>query len=72
MFSSIPIDENILKEDLGINTPNDIDIILLQLNKDVKYILSKIQRNKGEKCGNKQPLLISSNGIVDEKKCTIF
>ena len=72
MFSSIPIDENILKEDLGINTPNDIDIILLQLNKDVKYILSKIQRNKGENCGNKQPLLISSNGIVDEKKCTIF
>jgi len=43
MFSSIPIDENIIKEELGIQDENDIDIILLQLNKDVKYILSKIK-----------------------------
>ena len=55
MFSSIPIDENILKEDLGIQNENDIDIILLQLNKDVKYILSKIKHK--EKMNKKKGII---------------
>ena len=71
MFSSIPIDETILKEDLDIYSPNDIDIILLQLNKDVKYILSKLNRNKGENFGNKQYMFISSNENTNENKCVI-
>ena len=41
MFSSYPIDENILKEELYIKNINDRDIILLQINKDIKYIIQK-------------------------------
>ena len=41
MFSSIPLDENILKDELGINSINDRDFILLQINKDIKYIIQK-------------------------------
>ena len=51
MFSSIPIDENIVKNELGINNENDADIILLQLNKEVKSILNKI-RNKEKRINN--------------------
>ena len=41
MFSSIPIDENILKEELKIDSINNRDFILLQINKDIKYIIQK-------------------------------
>jgi hypothetical protein len=51
MFSSIPIDEYIIKNELGINNENDADIILLQLNKEVKYILKKL-RNKEKRIKN--------------------
>ena len=44
MFTTIPIDDNILKEELKITNVNDRDFILLQLNKDVKYIIRKTQR----------------------------
>ena len=44
MFSSIPIDENILKEELKIHNINDRDFILLQINKDVKFIIQKVRR----------------------------
>ncbi len=45
MFSSIPIDENILKDELKINNINDRDFILLQINKDIKYIIQKTTIN---------------------------
>ena len=51
MFSSIPIDEYIVKNELGINNDNDADIILLQLNKEVKYILNKL-KNKEKRFAN--------------------
>lgn len=41
MFSSIPIDDNILKDELEIKSINDRDIILLQISKDIKYIIQK-------------------------------
>jgi hypothetical protein len=44
MFSSYPIDENILKEELKITNINDRDFLLLQINKDVKYIIQKVRR----------------------------
>jgi len=44
MFSSIPIDENILKDDIEIKNVKDRDFILLQINKDIKYILKKSER----------------------------
>ena len=44
MFCSIPLDENILKDDLGIKNVKDRDFILLQINKDVKYIIKRSER----------------------------
>ena len=44
MFSSYPIDENILKDELYINNINDRDFILLQINKDIKYIIQKTKK----------------------------
>ena len=41
MFSTFPVDDYVLKEELGIQNDKDRDIILLRLNKDVKYILLK-------------------------------
>ena len=45
MFSSIPIDENILKDDIKIKNVKDRDFILLQINKDIKYIIKKSEKN---------------------------
>ena len=44
MFSSIPIDDNILKDDIGIKNVKDRDFILLQINKDIKYIIKKSEK----------------------------
>jgi hypothetical protein len=41
MFSTYPIDDYIIKEELNIEDDKDRDIILLRLNKDVKYIMQK-------------------------------
>ena len=44
MFSSIPVDENILRDYLEIKNIKDRDFILLQINKDIKYIIKKSER----------------------------
>ena len=44
MFSSYPIDENILRDELNIININDRDFILLQINKDIKYIIQKTKK----------------------------
>ena len=41
MFSTIPVDDYIIREELKIENDKDRDIILLKLNKDVKYIMLK-------------------------------
>ena len=41
MFSTIPVDDYILREELKIEDDKDRDIILLRLNKDVKYLMLK-------------------------------
>jgi hypothetical protein len=41
MFSTIPVDDYIIREELKIENDKDRDIILLRLNKDVKYIMQK-------------------------------
>ena len=41
MFSTIPIDDNILKEELKIEEEKDRDIILLKLNTDIKYLIQR-------------------------------
>ena len=45
MFTILPIDDNILRDELNIENDKDRDIILLRLNKDVKYIIQKAEND---------------------------
>lgn len=45
MFSSFPINDNILRNDLHIYNEKERDILIFQLNRDVKSILKKIDKN---------------------------
>ena len=42
MFSSIPSDEHILKDYLHIYSEKQRDLIIMQLNRDVRYIMKRI------------------------------
>ena len=78
MFGSVPIDSNILKNSLGVESEKDRDLILLQLQKDVKYI--SIKSNGQKKLNiNKIPKIVKSNSVRLTKKnetqsqdCIIF
>ena len=48
MFSTIPVDDYILREELKIENDKDRDIILLKLNKDVKYIVQKADNDQND------------------------
>ena len=48
MFSTIPVDDYILREELKIENDKDRDIILLKLNKDVKFIVQKADNPQNE------------------------
>ena len=48
MFSTNPVDDYILREELKIENDKDRDIILLKLNKDVKYIVQKADNLQNE------------------------
>ena len=45
MFTNFPINDKILKEEMNIKNCFDREIILIQLNKDVKYIKRNINEN---------------------------
>ena len=81
MFSTVPIDENIIKEDLKITNDNDRDIILLRLIKDTKYIMKKVKKfaelslKSSEEKTLKIINTINNKDTDDEKKendCNIF
>ncbi len=46
MFSSIPLEEKIIEKEMNIDNNNDIDMFILQLNKDVKLISHKIKKKR--------------------------
>ena len=46
MFGSFPIDSNLLKNWIGIKNDKDRDLILLQLQKDVKYLSMKTKNRR--------------------------
>ena len=46
MFSSFPLQEKIIEKELNIENDNDIDMFILQLNKDVKLISNKIKKKR--------------------------
>ena len=65
MFGSFPIDFNILKNSLGIESEKDRDLILLQLQKDVKYLAMKTN-DLNKKAKIPIPRIIKTN--IDNKK----
>ena len=85
MFSSIPLEEKIFEKELNIDNNNDIDMFILQLNKDVKFISNKFKKKRSssvEVDKNKvTKYLLTNNTTESEKKmerassysnCSIF
>ena len=75
MFGSFPIDSNILKNSIGIGNEKDRDLILLQLQKDVKYLSFKsknIRNFSNPKIIRAQEHNSSKNDRKDSKDCNIF
>ena len=75
MFGRFPIDSSILKNSIGINNEKDRDLILLQLQKDVKYISSKSKKERN--LSNPNILRIHEKSKTIEEKdssqeCEIF
>ena len=75
MFGSFPIDSNILKHSIGIENEKDRDLILLQLQKDVKYLAYK-SKNERNLSNPKILRTYEQNLIKDNKydltECHIF
>ena len=67
MFSTIPIDDYILKEELDIENDKDRDIILLRLNKDVKYIMMK-----AENLFSNEIVELENQEILNNSECLIM
>ena len=78
MFGSVPIDFNILKNSLNSESEKDRDLILLQLQNDVKYlaiksnVLKKINMNKIPKIVKSNSVKIPIKREKDEQDCNIF
>ena len=78
MFGSVPLDFNILKNSLNIESEKDRDLILLQLQNDVKYlaiksnVLKKINMNKIPKIVKSNSVKIPIKREKDEQDCNIF
>ena len=69
MFGSFPIDSNILKNSIGIGNEKDRDLILLQLQKDVKYLSFKSKNIRNFS----NPKIIRAqehNSSKNDKKCS--
>ena len=60
MFSSIPLEEKIFEKEINIENNNDIDLFILQLNKDVKFISNKFKKKR------------SSSVEMDKEKVTKY
>ena len=67
MFSSYPINDYILKNDLYIYKENERDIIIFQLNRDIKSILKRIDKNNLLTVNNSKNEIENNNDF-----CNIF
>ena len=75
MFGNFPIDSNILKNAIGITNEKDRDLILLRLQKDVKYLSlkSKNERNfSNPKIQNTYEQNFIKDNKNDSQECTII
>ena len=64
MFSSCPVNDEMLQKDLGIENEKDRDIIIMRLNKDVKYILRRVNNNNNKKNKFNEFTPISDNNNI--------
>ena len=64
MFSSYPVNDEMLKKDLGIENEKDRDIIIMRLNRDVKYILRRVNNNNNKKNKFNEFTPISDNNNI--------
>ena len=75
MFGNFPIDTNILKNAIGITNEKDRDLILLRLQKDVKYLSlkSKNERNfSNPKIQNTYEQNFTKDNKKDSQECIII
>ena len=76
MFGSFPIDTNILKNSIGIGNEKDRDLILLQLQKDVKYLSLKSKKIRNlsnpKIIKNHEQNIIKNVNKTDSQECNIF
>jgi hypothetical protein len=74
MFGNFPIDSNILKDSIGITNEKDRDLILLQLQKEVKYLTLKSRNSKNNsilKIDKKHETNFKENN-KDSQECSII
>jgi len=75
MFSSVPINDEILEKELKVENEKERDYIIIQLNKDVKYIIRHSNKKKIYKNDEETPNIIEEKEEGNEKKddeCKIF
>ena len=75
MFSSLPLEEKIFENEINIDNNNDIDLFIIQLNKDVKFISNKLKKKRSssvkvDKNSISKYLLLKQNEIGPKKKLT--
>ena len=75
MFSSIPLEEKIFEKEMNIENNNDIDLFILQLNKDVKIISNKFKKKRSssvemDKGSINKYILTKENGTKKKLKRT--
>jgi hypothetical protein len=71
MLSSIPLEEKIFEKELFIDNNNDIDMFILQLNKDVKFLSHKFKKKRSSSVeidGNSVSRYLLSKGGEQKKK----
>ena len=71
MFSSIPLEEKIIEKEMNIDNNNDIDMFILQLNKDVKLISHKMKKKRSSSVEvekNSINKYLESNEVKPKKK----
>ena len=83
MLSSVPLEEKIFEKEIFIDNNNDIDLFILQLNKDIKYITHKFKKKRSSSVevqkGSISKYLLSKGGEQKKKMirtssniCSIF
>ena len=83
MLSSIPLEEKMIENEINIDNNNDIDLFILQLNKDIKFLTHKFKKKRSSSVefekkaiskylSSKDFEMKKKNSQVSSKNCSIF